>query len=98
MKLFNIENNSISMNQKTVEYLLNERGSRTIDRIRYLIANLYNCNTFPNVELFSLMRNADDEHQELVMDIIGITQAEYGQACFMIINDLAPLIIEKYYE
>lgn len=81
---------------ETEEYLLNGSGGHTLDRIRYLIANLYNYERFPEAELFSLMRNADEEHQELVLDIIGICQHKYGQSCFTMINEFAPRIVEKF--
>jgi hypothetical protein len=80
----------------TIEYLLGNEGGKTITRVRYLIANLYNNNRFPNVELFSMIRNADTEHQELIMDIIGINQSKYGKSCFKMIEELAPKIIEKF--
>lgn len=99
MKLFELckDNGNMKMKAETVAYLLNEKiGGSTMRRTRYLIANLYNNNAYPNVELFSLIRNADREHQELIMDIIGISQHQFGEACFLMINELAPQIIEKF--
>ena len=107
MKLFKITNERTTaftaktiyeceMIDETVEYLLNADDGKTLQRIRYLIANLYNNHTFPNVELFTLLREADTEHEELVMDILGISQSKYGQSCFLMINDLAPKIIKKF--
>ncbi len=84
------------MIKETVEYLLDGEGGSTLQRIRYLIANIYNCSTYPNVELFSLLREADQEHQELIMDIIGISQSQYGESCFKMIHDLAPQIIDMW--
>jgi len=86
-----------AMIDKTVKYLLDDSvGGDTIDGIRYLIANIYNCYTYPNVKLFSLLRNADEEHQELIMDIIGISQSQFGESCFLMIDGLAPRIIKKF--
>jgi len=83
---------------KTVEYLLNEKKKgRTIERIRYLIVNLFNCNTYPDLELFSMIRNADNEHNELIADIIDHCSPRYGDTIFLLINNLAPQIIEKFY-
>lgn len=80
----------------TVEYILNASGGLTLTRIRYLIANIYNNRSFPHVELFSLLREADTEHEELIMDILGISQSKYGESCFLMINKLAPKIINKF--
>jgi hypothetical protein len=83
---------------ETVEYLLNEKESgSTIRRIRYLIVNLFNCNTYPDLELFIMIRNADSEHNELITDIIDHCNPKYGNAIFLLINTLAPQIIEKFY-
>ena len=97
MKLFVIEENKIKLDINTVEYLVNgkERG-KTITRIRYLIANLFNCNAYPNVDLFGIMRGADSDHAELAVNIIEFMGLRYGDACFMLINNLAPEIIENY--
>ncbi len=96
MKLFEKNSTKISMKKETVDYLVNTSGGATLDRIRYLIANLYNCHSYPNVELFSMIRNSDKEHQELIMDIIEINQSKYGEACFLMIDKLAPLLIKKF--
>ena len=85
--------NQMGLVSKTVSYLLNNERGSTIEDIRYLICHLYNHNIYPNPKLFSLMRNADEEHQELIMDIIGISQFKYGQSCFLLIDELAPKII-----
>jgi len=81
---------------ETVDYLLNESGGATLSRIRALIANLYNCNYYPAPDIFSLMRNSDDEHAELVVNIIDSCRLKYRDSCFKMINDLAPKIIEKF--
>ena len=98
MKLFDKTDTSISLNQETCNLLMSDKHYKALDRIRYLIANLYNNNTFPDVELFSLLRNADEDHAELAMDIIEINQLENGEACFLMINHLAPDIISKFLE
>jgi len=88
--------NIMKMKDKTVNYILSASGGSTMSRIRYLIANIYNCNTYPNVDIFGLLRNADGEHQELIMDIIGISQSKYGESCFEMINNLAPKVIKNF--
>jgi|LGOV01.1.fsa_nt_gb hypothetical protein len=90
------ERKIMAMNNETIDYLVNSDGGKTLDRIRYLIANLYNHHTYPHVELFSMLRNADTEHQELIIDIVGISQSKNGEACFLMINELAPQIINKF--
>ena len=82
---------------ETVEYLLTTGRGSTLRRIHHLIVSLYNYNKFEAVDLFGLMRNADDEHTELVMDIIGHCDLKYGDSCFLMINDLAPKIIDEFY-
>lgn len=96
MRLFEKNNTKIRMKQETVDYLLNQSGGATLEKIRYLVANLYNCYSYPHVELFSMIRNSDKEHQELIMDIIEINQSKYGEACYLMINKLAPLLIKKF--
>ena len=81
---------------ETVNYLLNESGGSTLSRIRALIANLYNCNYYPMPDLFGLMRNADDEHAELVVNIIDACSLKYRDSCFKMIDDLAPKIIDCF--
>jgi len=82
---------------ETVDYLLDEseRGT-TITRIRQLIASLFHYRNFPAPDIFSLMRNADDEHAELVINILESCSPSYGDSCFKMINDLAPEIIERF--
>ena len=83
---------------ETVDYLLTTGGGSTLRRIRHLIVSLYNYNKFEAVDLFGLMRNADDEHTELVLDIIGHCDLKYGDSCFLMINDLAPKIIDIFFD
>lgn len=88
---------NMKMIHQTVLYLLCKPSAKTLNRIRYLIANLYDNHSYPNVELFSMIRDADNEHQELIMDIIGISQSKYGESYFLMINELAPHIIHKFF-
>ena len=81
---------------ETVDYLLNESGGATLSRIRALIANLYNCNHYAAPDIFSLMRNSDDDHAELVVNIIDSCSLKYRDSCFKMIDDLAPKIIKKF--
>ena len=87
---------TLELVQETVDYLMNEGGGATLARIRALIANLYNCNHYPAPDIFSLMRNADDEHAELVVNIIDSCALKYRDSCFKMIDDLAPKIIDKF--
>ena len=82
---------------ETVEYLLGEAGGSTLSKIRHLIVSLYNYRKFDAVDLFGLMRNADDEHTELVLDIIAHCDLKYGDSCFLMIDELAPKIIDIFY-
>lgn len=91
------EKTKMIMLPETVLHLFGNHDCKTLNRIRYLIANLHNNNSYPNVELFSMIRNADSEHQELIMDIIGISQSKYGESCFEMINELAPHIINMFF-
>jgi len=86
----------MQMKKETVDYLLNANGGSTLNGIRYLIANLYNYKVYSKLNLFGLIRDADTQHQELIMDIIGISQSKYHEACFDMIDDLAPKIIKKF--
>ena len=82
---------------ETVDYLLDEKnGGKTVEAIRQLIVNLYNCNTFEAPDLFTLLRNSDEEHGELVIDILEACLGKYGFSCFAMINDVAPEIIERF--
>lgn len=82
---------------ETVAYLLDKKNrSSTVMRIRALIAYLFHYRNYPAPDLFSLMRNADDEHAELVIDIIEGCSPKYGSSCFQMIDDLAPQIIDKF--
>lgn len=81
---------------ETIDYLLNKSGGSTLARIRALIANLYNCNYYPAPDLFGLMRNADDEHAELVVNIIESCSLKYRDSCFQMIDDLALKIINRF--
>ena len=83
--------------EETVNYLLNESGGSTLSRIRALIVNLYNCTYYPAPDLFGLMRNADDSHAELVVNIIDGCSLKYRDSCFLMIDDLAPKIIDRFH-
>lgn len=81
---------------ETVEHLMNEnKGGDVIERIRELIAHMYNSN-FPLNDLFGLMRKTDDNHAELIVNIIESCSLKYGDSCFLMIDDLAPKIINKF--
>lgn len=94
--LISPERTVMKMNDETVKYILSAPSGSTMTRIRYLIANIYNHNTYPYVDIFGLLRNADQEHQELAMDIIGISQSKYGESCFQMIEELAPVVIDTF--
>ncbi len=47
-------------------------------------------------DLFGLMRNADDEHAELVVNIIDACSLKYRGSCFKMIDELAPQIIDRF--
>lgn len=86
--------------QETIEYLMNHnRGGSTVRRIRQLIASLYNFNHYPAPpDLFGMLRNADNEHHELIVNIVEFMGLKYGEACFMLINDFAPKMINEFIE
>jgi len=95
MKLFRESDRQLI--PETVEYLLDRKiRGRTVMRIRTLIAYLFHYRNYPAPNLFSLMRNADDEHAELVIDIIEGCSPKYGSSCFQMINELAPEIIDRF--
>lgn len=96
MKLFEIKDGgTLAFNQDTIEYLINAKGGSTLKRVRYLVANIYNSNTYPNVEIFSMLRNADEEHQELILNIIELCSTKYGEAVFSLVDNIAPSVIER---
>jgi len=104
MKLFREtgKNNSckrieLELDPKTVDYILDEsKQGDTISNIRDLIMNLFNCQAFTRVDLFSLMRSTDDDHRELAINIIESCSMKYGDSCFLMIDDLAHKVIEKF--
>jgi hypothetical protein len=87
---------NLTLVPETVDYLLNKSGGSTLNRIRALIANLYNCNYYPAPDLFRMMRNADDEHAELIVNIIESCSLKHRDSCFLMINDLAPKLIDHF--
>jgi len=47
-----------------------EGGYSTSYRLQKLVLNIYNCDRFREVEILSLIKNADNEHIELFYDIL----------------------------
>jgi hypothetical protein len=89
----------MEMINETIVFILDDtKNYNTMILIRKLILNIYNSSRFEAIDIFGLIRNADVDHQELVMDIIGIAQSKYGQSCFLIIDELAPRIIKTFGE
>ncbi len=71
----------LAMNDDTVAYLLDEsKSGSTISRIRQFIAYLYNADYYPAPNLFSLMRNSDEDHAELIVNFTKEDLEEYLQS------------------
>ncbi len=81
--------------QNAIQKLISpDVGYSTIRYIRHLILNIYNYNTYQAPNIFSMIRNADDEHQELIYDILETIQSHNEDRAFFVVNKIAPLIIE----
>ena len=81
---------------ETVDYILNTDGGSTLERIRQLILHLYNHRHYKGLDLFGLMRGADDEHAELAVNIIESCALKYGDSCFLMIDEFAPKMIDHF--
>jgi len=84
-----------TINQNVLDLILDKKESyKTMQNIRQLIANLYNSNTY-ECHLFSMIAEADKEHQELIFNILETIKESNTR--FIIVNDIAPLLIEKFH-
>ena len=78
--------------RKTIELLLSSNQKyRTIKRIRSLIMYLYNDRAYQKVELFSLLRNADEDHKCLIFSILEEVASSNK---FFVVNVIAPMLIK----
>lgn len=96
MKTEQYEKVELELVPETVDYLMNTKGGGTLERIRQLILHLFNYRHYTNLDLFGLMRGADDEHVELAINIIESCALKYGDSCFKMIDDLAPKMIDRF--
>ncbi len=96
IKIEQIEQIELELVPETVDYIMNNKGGGTLERIRQLILHLFNHRYYTDLDLFGLMRNADDEHIELAMNIIESCSLKYGDSCFKMIDDLAPKMIDRF--
>lgn len=80
--------------QEALDLLISDEAYGTIEKIRGLIMSIYHYRRHKKVDLFGLIRNADGEHRELIMNIIEMISSNNDKKAFYIINVVAPLLMK----
>lgn len=88
------QNQTIYINQQVLDLILNkDMGYSTIKYIRELLCNIYNASEYPN-NLFRCIANADEEHKELVFNILESLKDR--NTMFIIEKEIVPSILNIF--
>ena len=81
--------------KEVLELLVSKERYSTLEGIRGLIMYIYNFNAYKKINLFSLIRNADREHKDLILSIMRSCASDNESEAFFIEHKVAPLLIEN---